>query len=106
MVEITSHTITSRIQICPVCNQEVSFRLSVGLISPKWTHNSSILYFWWRMWTKYVRRIPLSIMCHDECIPPGYKKWEIIMAPDIEAYHSPKAEEELMQLLAEEIKND
>ena len=92
---------------CAVCGELVAGnRLAVGRNAPKWVKSTHL--WWsnlkWRLWAFWEihRGRPVTIRCHDICIPDGWKSWTIEVAQDLVAIHSLEAEEELIDILTKE----
>lgn len=91
--------------MCPVCNERMVAGVWVGRVSPKWARGK-ILYKVWEWWIWNIRGLKLGFLCHEGCIPEGFEPWKFEIAEDIQVWHDPEAEAELIQMLEEHLKTE
>jgi hypothetical protein len=101
-ITLVTTPVNPKLRLCPICGKDTGARLLAGRIPPKWVKNGW-RYKLWSSWTWYIRRLPLGISCHEECLPPGFKFWTVEQAQDLVVYHSKDAEKELTDMLIAEI---
>ncbi len=79
--------------------------MKVVRVEPTWVGGSHFLYGVWKLWLRYVQRLPLWVHCHDECLTPEFETIKISIEPDLQVFYSKELEDDLIAIMNEEIRD-